>query len=298
MGWNSGRPPPSSSGKENRSSSAPSLRWSRLLGLLQAVEVGLQRLARTPTPCRRCAGASGCARRPASRRRPPACSLKWPSRPVWATCGPRHRSMNVGRVLVGADDAAALGGRHRVGRRVLDDLELVRWSAKSLRASSAGDLVPDERLLLVDDLPHAGLDALEVVGRERGPAGQLEVVVEAVLDRRADAERGPREQVEHGLGQHVGRRVADGVAAPVGVGGDDGDRGRRRPARRRGRARSPLIVGDHRRLGQARADARREVARGGARRDRSRSEPSGSVIVDLGHRRRGYRAAPTAPAPA
>jgi hypothetical protein len=34
-----------------------------------------------------------------------------------------------------------------------------------------GDLVADERLLLGDDLAHAGLDALEVVDRERAPSG-------------------------------------------------------------------------------------------------------------------------------
>ena len=85
------------------------------------------------------------------------------------------------------------------------------------------DLVAHERLALVDDLAHAGVDAVEVVGRERGAARQLEVVVEAVLDRRPDAEGGLGEQVEHRLGQHVGRRVADRVQAPLAVGGDDGD---------------------------------------------------------------------------
>ena len=87
------------------------------------------------------------------------------------------------------------------------------WSAKSSSAVGLGDLVADERLVLGDDLAHAGLDPLEVVGAERAAVGQLEVVVEAVLDRRADGERGPREQVEHGLRQHVGRRVAERVAA-------------------------------------------------------------------------------------
>jgi hypothetical protein len=66
------------------------------------------------------------------------------------------------------------------------------------------DLLTHERLVLVDDLPHAGVDALEVLGGERRPARQLEVVVEAVLHRRPDAEGGVREQVEDRLGQHVG----------------------------------------------------------------------------------------------
>ena len=53
--------------------------------------------------------------------------------------------------------------------------------------------------------------------------GQLEVVVEAVLDRRPDAERGPGEQVEHGLREHVRGGVAERVQTPVGGGHDDLD---------------------------------------------------------------------------
>ena len=45
--------------------------------------------------------------------------------------------------------------------------------------------------------------------------GELEVVVEAVLDRRADAELGAREQVQHRLGHHVGGRVAHRVELVV-----------------------------------------------------------------------------------
>ena len=40
--------------------------------------------------------------------------------------------------------------------------------------------------------------------------GELEVVVEAVLDRGPDAELGARIELEDGLGHHVGRRVPDG----------------------------------------------------------------------------------------
>ena len=48
---------------------------------------------------------------------------------------------------------------------------------------------------------HPLLDALEVVGGER--AADVEVVVEAVLDRRADAELGLGEELLHGLRHHV-----------------------------------------------------------------------------------------------
>ena len=49
--------------------------------------------------------------------------------------------------------------------------------------------------------------AAEVVGCEGPP--DVEVVVEAVLDRRADGEVGPLVEVEHRLGEHVGGRMAD-----------------------------------------------------------------------------------------
>ena len=61
-----------------------------------------------------------------------------------------------------------------------------------------------------------GVDALEVVVGERRPAGQLEVVVEAVLDGRAAGEGGAGPELEHRLGEHVGRRVAD-VTQRVGI---------------------------------------------------------------------------------
>jgi hypothetical protein len=58
-----------------------------------------------------------------------------------------------------------------------------------------------EALPLLDDRAHARLDALQVVRAER--LRHVEVVVEAVLHRRADAELGLGEQVLHGLRHHV-----------------------------------------------------------------------------------------------
>ena len=55
------------------------------------------------------------------------------------------------------------------------------------------------------------------------PSGQIEVVVEAVLDRRTDGELGAGEQVEHGLGQDVRGRVAERVPTSVGGRHDDLD---------------------------------------------------------------------------
>ena len=56
---------------------------------------------------------------------------------------------------------------------------------------------------------HPRLDRREVFGRQR--AGQVEVVVEAVVDGRADAQLRAREELEHGLGHDVRGGVAHGV---------------------------------------------------------------------------------------
>ena len=53
------------------------------------------------------------------------------------------------------------------------------------------------------DLPHLLLDLFEILGSERRVA--LEIVIEARLDRRADAELGLREQFQHRRGQKVRR---------------------------------------------------------------------------------------------
>ncbi|MCY1308204.1 hypothetical protein D9M70_581930 [compost metagenome] len=72
--------------------------------------------------------------------------------------------------------------------------------------------VPDlalQRGAPVDDLGHLLLDLREVVGREGLVAG--EIVIEAVLDGRADGHLRAGEQLLHRLGQHVGGVVADGL---------------------------------------------------------------------------------------
>ena len=121
--------------------------------------------------------------------------------------------------LAGADlDARALG---RVvglaGALEPDQLDLVGLVLQLVERVGVGGDPAGELLALLDDLPHPGLDLLEVLGHERGL--DVEVVVEAVLDRRADAEPGVREHLLHGLRHHVRGRVAQDVAA---VGGVDG----------------------------------------------------------------------------
>ncbi len=142
----------------------------------------------------------------------------------------------------------------------LDDLDLVRLVGEQRQGVVGADLGAGERLVGLDDLAHPGLDRGEVVLAERAPAGQLEVVVEAVLDRRADRVLGAREQLGHGLGHHVRRRVAQDVAALFGPLGDDGDR------RVVGQRALEVELGAvdrrrHGRLGEALADRRRHVTR-------------------------------------
>ena len=165
----------------------------------------------SPRPCRRCAGASARFWSPRQYAPETASSLNGPILPVDATCGPRHRSRN-GAVLVDR------GRRHRrarrvrpsrAGRRGSPPCSAGRRSAKNARASSAAARVATNAWSAATLCGHARLDRREVVGRQR--PRQVEVVVEAVRDRRPDAELGAREQVQHGLGHHVRRRVAHRV---------------------------------------------------------------------------------------
>jgi hypothetical protein len=64
-------------------------------------------------------------------------------------------------------------------------------------------------LVAVDDLAHLRFDLRQVVERERRIA--REVVIEAVLDGRADGDLRTGEQLLHRLGHHMARVVADGV---------------------------------------------------------------------------------------
>jgi hypothetical protein len=66
------------------------------------------------------------------------------------------------------------------------------------------------------------LDGSQVLGRERALVG--EVVVEAVLDDRADGDLGLGKQLLHRIGQQVRRAVADDLQAVGVLVGDDGQR--------------------------------------------------------------------------
>ena len=121
------------------------------------------------------------------------------------------------------------------------------------------------RLVLLRELGHLRLDRRQVLGRER--ALVREVVVEAVLDHRADRHLRVGKQLLDRVGEQVRRRVADDVEAVGVLVGDD------RELRRRGRCdgwcRRPAVLpsdpAGERGLGQAGAD------RGGDLGDRHRA---------------------------
>ncbi len=102
--------------------------------------------------------------------------------------------------------------------QVVEDLDLVGLVALGEERPPLlrRQLAAHERVVGLDRLRHALLDRREVLGRER--PWQVEVVVEAVLDRRPDAELRAREQVEHRLGHHVRRGMAHRVELAVRAG--------------------------------------------------------------------------------
>jgi hypothetical protein len=104
-----------------------------------------------------------------------------------------------------------------------DQLKLERLVGQLGARLVVGDRPAGEALPGLDDLLHPLVDAVEVVRGER--AVREEVVVEAVLDRRADAEPGAREQVLHGLGHDVRGRVPQHRPAGTGVQRDGLDPG-------------------------------------------------------------------------
>ncbi len=102
-------------------------------------------------------------------------------------------------------------GPGALGDDVLDDLDLELLALGLKEVDGVGDvhLLADEGDVLGDLLVGLVLDRLELLGGER-PVAE-EVVVEAALDRRADGDLGPREELLHGARHHVRGIVTDGV---------------------------------------------------------------------------------------
>ena len=177
----------------------------------------------------------------------------------------------VGEVALGVEGDVALGG--------VDELDLVRLALPprtAATASSARDLLARPLAALGDLALDLRLDPLEVGLGDR--LGELEVVVEAVLDRRPDRDLHARVEPPHRLGEQVRRGMAEDVER-VGVarrGWSGAGSGRRRRAAAAGRAarRSPSRAPPARRA-SGRSRARR---RGRSRRREARArELSGST---------------------
>jgi hypothetical protein len=139
--------------------------------------------------------------------------------------------------LEGVADAA--GGRHMraaaevepialevdpdllVGRDRIDQLDLEHF-ALALEHLAGAVPVPHllgERPVAGDDLAHPALDRREIVGRER--LVTEEVVVEAVLDHRADRHLRAGKEALDRLGEHMRAVVADEFECGRIVAGDD-----------------------------------------------------------------------------
>ena len=87
----------------------------------------------------------------------------------------------------------------------VDQLQLVRLAGEEFARFVLADFAVDELLVALDRAAHAAVDLAQVVGRER--LRQVEVVVEAVVDRGADSELRPFHQLQHGLRHDVGGGV-------------------------------------------------------------------------------------------
>ncbi len=109
---------------------------------------------------------------------------------------------------------------------VLDQLDLVVLvlGLEALERLLDAHVAALERLVRLHVLAHRGLDARQVLLGQLGPLGELEVVVEAVLDRRADADLHARVELQDRLGEHVRGVVADQLERLVGLRRDDLDR--------------------------------------------------------------------------
>src|SRR5437899_3844551 len=109
----------------------------------------------------------------------------------------------IGEVTLRVEGDVAVGG--------VDELDLVRLALGLETASRllARDLLPIPLAPFGDLLLQLRLDALEIALRDR--LGELEVVVETVLDRRPDRDFHARVKPADGLGQQMSGRMAQDV---------------------------------------------------------------------------------------
>ena len=101
----------------------------------------------------------------------------------------------------------AVGDRRRV--ELINQLDLIFFPprAPELARLVAGVRAHHKGVVVLDDFAHAVLDLFEVFGHKG--VGAVEIVVEAVLDRRPDGEFGPRKKLGHRLRHHMRRRMPE-----------------------------------------------------------------------------------------
>ncbi len=166
------------------------------------------------------------------------------------------------RALAQVEEPTVLVDRdHLVSVELLEALELERVVTEQLACLVFGDASTREGLIRRGDLCHLFLEFLEIFGRKG--LVDLEVVVETVVDRRAEPDAGSRTQLAHGGGENVRRRVPQNHQGLRVLLGEDRDRGVGLDGLREA---DGLAVdhGRHRGLGETRADSRRHVTRRGA----------------------------------
>ena len=105
-------------------------------------------------------------------------------------------------VAIDADDL--------IWRELVDYLQLEGLVSEHLLRLCQAYLLVHEWKVAGNGLPYALLDGLYVLGGEG--AGHLEVVVEAVICGRANAQLGLREQLEDGVRHHMGGGVSHTLA--------------------------------------------------------------------------------------
>ncbi|MDT4823292.1 hypothetical protein FQZ97_565130 [compost metagenome] len=168
------------------------------------------------------------------------------------------RGRHVGAAAEVDEIAFAVQAEGFVRRDRGDDLGLVLFAdaLEEFDGVVARPLLARDGFVLLGQFGHFLFDGGQVFGRER--ALVREVVVEAVIDHRADGYLGVRKQLLDGIGQQVGRRVADQVQAVGVLGGHDrqtriafdAEAGVDQPGFRAFKRDAPAQGG----LGQARAD--------------------------------------------
>ena len=181
----------------NRSSCLPSTRWSRFFASSMRVEVRVQLLLLEE------GGAVNALQHL-------ALGVAAPIRARGVRQLEVFDARRVGHVRAATEvDERPVGvrGDDLVVAQLGEALELEGVVDEAALRLGAIHLFADERILLGRDLPHLVLEPGEILGGER--LGDLEVVVEAFVDGRTEADLRVGAKASHGRGQHVRRGMPE-----------------------------------------------------------------------------------------